>query len=129
MKKVINKELPVKSKVHVITLNNYVTPNRDSLLSQTGTYLTNGIDNSFFQYVEDRYIGSQTSQAVIDGMSNYIYGEGLISTGVDINLILSKTDARLLVKDLKMQGAYALQVVYSKDRRAVAKMYFIPSMI
>jgi len=75
--------------------------------------------------VEDRYIGSPTSQAVIDGIANYVYGEGLVSTGVDINTILSKTDARLIVKDLKMQGAYCLQIVYSKDRKSIAKMYYI----
>jgi len=130
MKKTINTDLPIsisgKQSVHVVQMNNYIRPSTTRLLQQSTTYLTNGVDNSFFTYVEDRYIGSPTSQAVIDGISNYIYGEGLVSTGVDINLLLSKTDARLLVKDLKMQGAYALQIVYSKDRKSIAKMYYIP---
>jgi len=125
MKKVINNKLP-QSKISVIKMNNYVRPKSTALLQQSTTYITNGADNSFFQYVEDRYIGSPTSQAVIDGISNYVYGEGLVATGVDINTIISKTDARLIVKDLKMQGAYALQVVYSMDRKSVAKLYFIP---
>jgi len=124
MKKVINNKLP-QSKVSVIQLNNYVRPKSTALLQQSTSYITNGQDNSFFQYVEDRYIGSPTSQAVIDGIANYVYGEGLVSTGVDINTILSKTDARLIVKDLKMQGAYCLQIVYSKDRKSIAKMYYI----
>jgi len=129
MKSNINKQLPVgkgRQSVHVVNLNNYVAPKANVLLQQSTIYVTNGQDNSFFQYVEDRYIGSPTNQAVIDGVSNYIYGDGLVSTGVDINALLSKTDARMLVKDFKKQGAYALQVVYSNDRKTIAKMYFIP---
>jgi len=125
MKKVINKNLP-QSKVSVIQMNNYVRPKSTALLQQSTSYITNGADNSFFQYVEDRYVGSPTNQAVIDGISNYIYGEGLIASGVDIYSIISRSDARLMVKDLKKQGAYALQIVYSKDRKSIAKMYFIP---
>lgn len=127
MKKNIN-EIPKSfngKNVVSINMNNYVIPNPTLQLSQTTKWITNGTDNSYFYYVEDRYIGSPTNAAIIDAYSNYIYGEGLESN-IDIDSIISKTDVRLAVKDLKKQGAFALQVIYSKDKKSIVKLYHTP---
>lgn len=112
-------------KIQAHSLNNYVRPDERIVLTNTGKYLTHGRDNSYYQYVEERYIGSPTNNAVIDAYCSYIYGEGLESN-IDINSIISKNDVRLAIKDLKMHGQYTLQVVYTKDRKNVAKLYHIP---
>jgi hypothetical protein len=125
MKKNINTTKFTGKNVVSINLNNYVVPNPTLQLQQTTKWITNGIDNSYFQYVEDRYIGSPTNAAIIDAYTNYIYGEGLESN-IDIDSIISKTDVRLAVKDLKKQGAFALQVIYSKDKKSIVKLYHTP---
>ena len=112
-------------KIQAHSLNNYVRPDERIVLTNTGKYLTHGQDNSYYQYVEERYIGSPTNNAVIDAYCSYIYGEGL-EGNIDINKIISKNDVRLAIKDLKMHGQYTLQVVYTKDRKNIAKLYHIP---
>ena len=112
-------------KIQAHSLNNYVKPDERIVLTNTGKYLTHGKDNSYYQYVEERYIGSPTNNAVIDAYCSYIYGEGL-QANIDINSIISKNDVRLAIKDLKMHGQYTLQVVYTKDRKNIAKLYHIP---
>lgn len=113
-------------KINAINLNNYVRPDEKLNLIGTNKYLTHGIDNSYFYYVEERYIGSATNNAVIDAYCNYIYGEGLTSNDVDINTIIKKNDVRLAIKDLKTHGQFSLQVVYTKDRKSIARLYHIP---
>ena len=116
-----------KGNVVNIQMNNYIKPDPKVLLQQSTKYITNGTDNEYFTYVENRYLGSPTNQAVIDSYSNYIYGNGLSITSELISKnIISKTDTRLLVKDMKMQGAFALQVVYSRDKSKIAKLYHLP---
>ena len=112
-------------KIQAFELNNYVKPDERIVLTNTGRYLTHGKDNSYYQYVEERYIGSPTNNAVIDAYCSYIYGEGL-QANIDINSIISKNDVRLAIKDLKMHGQYTLQVVYTKDKKNIAKLYHIP---
>ena len=112
-------------KIQAFELNNYVRPDERIVLTNTGKYLTHGQNNSYYQYVEERYIGSPTNNAVIDAYCSYIYGEGL-QANIDINSIISKNDVRLAIKDLKMHGQYTLQVVYTKDRKNIAKLYHIP---
>ena len=112
-------------KIQAHSLNNYVKPDERIVLTNTGKYLTHGQDNSYYQYVEERYIGSPTNNAVIDAYCSYIYGEGLESN-IEIDKIISKNDVRLAIKDLKMHGQYTLQVVYTKDKKNIAKLYHIP---
>ena len=40
--------------------------------------------------------------------------------------ILKKKEVRLIIKDLKMHGAYAIQIVYSRDRKSITNMYHLP---
>jgi hypothetical protein len=115
---------------HVVKMNNYVKPNPHTLLTQTNKYVTNGVDNDYFYYVENRYLGSPTNQAIIDNFANYILGEGLIDESNSINLaeILDEEDARLAVTDFKMQGACVFQVVYTvAGPKKVAKLYYLPT--
>jgi hypothetical protein len=115
------------SKLQFINLNNYERPNPQELLSQTRYYLTNGLDNSYFYEVENRYIGSPTNAAIIDNVSNYILGEALIDeTGIlDINDLIDEEDLRNFVTDFKMQGAGVLTVSYKKiGPKKIDKLFY-----
>ena len=120
-----------KSKIEVLAMNSYVAPDPSSLLTQSGKYITNGVDNSYFYEVEEAYIGSPTNQAIIDNFTNYIIGEGLSYTDSsfgDVSVIISEEDVRQAVLDFKMQGACAFQVVYQAGvEKKIAKLYYLPT--
>jgi hypothetical protein len=117
-------------KLNVVNLNNYVKPNPHTLVTQSNQYVTNGPDNDFFYYVEDRYMGSPTNQSVIDNIANYIMGMGIkVETGnIDIDSIISKEDLRSFVTDFKIHGAGVFQVIYtfSKEKK-IGKLIYLPT--
>lgn len=117
-------------KLNVVNLNNYVKPNPHKLVTQSNQYVTNGPDNDFFYYVEDRYMGSPTNQSVIDNIANYIMGKGIkvVSGNVDINLIVSKEDLRSFITDFKIHGGGTFQVIYTYSRdKKIGKLVYLPT--
>ncbi len=111
-----------KDNVMIIELSNYVKPNIQE--SRSRDWVLNGDKNSFFNYVIDRYNGSPTNGAIIRGFSNLIYGKGLSAHDAsrkpmqyaEMKSLLSANDLRKVVLDYKLQGQFAIQVVYNNDR-------------
>lgn len=119
-----------KLRVSVMNLNNYVKPNPHALVVQTNRYVTNGVDNDYFYYIENRYLGSPTNQSIIDNYTNYILGDGLVDDSGTINLseILDEEDLRMAISDFKIHGACVFQVVYGKGReKIISKLYYLPT--
>jgi hypothetical protein len=121
-----------RNKVEILNLNNYERVDPQSLLQIGNKFLTNGPDNSFFYDVEDRYLGSPSLQAIVDGYTNYVIGEGLEAVeGIDqakLDRILSKNDLNLLVHEYKLQRNSPLQVIYNKGGELkVTKIHSIPA--
>ncbi len=115
-------------RLEFVALNNYVKPDPHALMTQSGEYVTNGADNSYFYEVEKYYLGSPTNQAIIDGYAGYILGDGLEVLLGDVNIedIIDEEDLRNLVTDFKMHGSCVLQVDYQKGKdKKVAKLYYI----
>ena len=64
-----------KSDIRLIQLANYIKP---EIKEMTGRkWVLNGANNTFFKYVIDRYNGSPTNSAIIDGYADLMYGRGL----------------------------------------------------
>lgn len=116
----------MNKKIH-ITLNNYVKIDPQLLLNQSTKWSTNGPDNSFFNVIENAYLGSPTNQAIIDNFTNYILGEGLYDENniIDPETILSDEDARNAITDFKIQGACSFQVIYNFGG-GISKLYYVP---
>ena len=113
-----------------INLKSYVRPNPHTLIKQTNKYVTNGVDNEFFYYVEDCYLGSPTAQSIIDNIANYIIADGLsvVSGNIDVNSIISEEDLRNFCTDFKMQGMGYFQVIYSYSfEKKIAKLIYVPT--
>jgi hypothetical protein len=110
-----------------IQFNNYVKLDPTELLYKTNKWITNGIDNTYFNTVENAYLGSPTNQSIIDNFSNYILGEGLydINNLLNVESILNDEDLRNAVTDYKTQGACAFQVIYNFEKKPV-KLYYVP---
>lgn len=121
-----------ENRIDIITLNKYVRINPHSLLTQGNKYVTNGTNNEFFYFVESRYFGSPTNQAIIDNYVNYIIGDGLEALdGISqetLDTILSEEDLRGIVAEFKLQGNAPIQVAYSKSpKKTVARLHSIPA--
>ncbi len=120
------------SDVRIVNLSNYTTPK--VVEKKFKNYVEYGEDNNYFQYLIDRYNGSATNNAVINGLSEMIYGKGLSATDASRKpeeyaktMSLFNADCmRKIVFDLKLMGQATLQVIYSKDRKTIAQVEHFP---
>ena len=120
------------SGIKIVELNSYTAP--DIKVSKRDNYVTYGNKNSYFTYLIDRYTGSPTNNAVINGVSQMVFGKGLSATDSNKKpedyakavTLLNNDCVRKLVYDLKLMGQCAIQVIYSKDRKTIAQVDHFP---
>jgi hypothetical protein len=121
-----------KGAVRFVDLASYTTPevkeqkNRD--------WVEYGADNNYFQYLIDRYNGSPTNNAAINGISQMIYGRGIDATDSSLKpeqyammrRLLSDSCVMKLANDLKLFGQAAIQVIYNAERSAIVEADHFP---
>ncbi len=108
-------------------------------------YIEYGTDdwrNLYPQFLIDLYYNSSTHSAIIKQTAEMIAGEDLIATDEDVNLEAyvklkkfmrnanSKESLHQVIKkvafDFKLQGAYALHIVWNRERTEIAEVYHVP---
>ena len=97
--------------------------------------------NNYPQYLIDLYNNSATNSAIINATASMIAGEDFIveeSENLEQYVALKKflqavnsqeSAHELFVKlafDLKLQGAYAINVIWSKDKTKIAELHHVP---
>jgi hypothetical protein len=115
-----------------VNLSTYTSPEIKEVSGKD--YIEYGADNNYFQYLIDRYNGSPTNNAAINGISQAIYGKGLNATNssqkpneyAQMVSLFKKDVVRKLCYDLKLMGQCAVQIIYSKDRKTIAQIEHIP---
>ena len=120
------------SKVSFVNLSSYTSP--EIVETKNKEWVEFGADNNYFQFLIDRANGSATSSACITGISQMIYGKGLDATDsakrpeqyARMISLFKKDDVRRFAYDLKLTGQCAIQVIYSKDRKSIAKVEHLP---
>jgi len=124
-------------RLELIQLANYVRPEVKEISSKS--YVMNGIKNSFYTYIIDRYNGSPTNRAIIDSYGKFIYGKGLFSTSqtqyalqfARVMQILSKKDAKNASQDHALFNEVSLEVIYKNGNlqkiKHVPKNQVLPS--
>jgi len=120
------------SDLRVINLSTYTSPEIKEVRNKE--YILYGEDNMYFQYLIDRYNGSPTNSAVINGISEMIFGKGLDATDsnrkpneyAQMKVLFTDDCVRKLCYDLKLMGQCAIQVIYSQDRTQIAELEHIP---
>jgi len=116
--------------IHIINLSKYTTP--EIVEVKNKDWVQYGEDNNYFQYLIERYKGSTTNNAIINGMSKMIYGKGLDATDsnrkpdqyAQMRSLINKDCLKSAVMDRKMLGMAALQVTY--DKGLVKKVTHFP---
>ena len=120
------------SEYSFVNLSTYTSPeivevnNRD--------WVDYGADNNYFQFLIDRYNGSPTNNAAINGISQAIYGKGINASDsnrkpneyAQMISLFKKDVVRKLCYDLKLMGQCSVQVIYNKNRSKIVKLEHIP---
>lgn len=121
-----------KTELSIVNLSTYTSPVVKEVMGKE--WIAFGKNNDYFQYLIDRYNGSPTNMAIINGISEMIFGKGLDATDSNrrpdqyammISLFRDEV-VRRLCSDLKLMGQCAMQVIYSKDRSRIVKVEHIP---
>lgn len=112
----------------VLGMSNYSSPEISENPSRK--WINYGDDNMYFEYLLDRYRGSATSHALINGIAEMVIGDGLTSTDIT-NLEIAKkiftfNDSLRWAFDLKCLGFYMQQIILSKDLKKIVKVKHTP---
>lgn len=119
-------------KFGLVNLSTYSTPEIKEIGNKD--WVQYGLENNYYQYLIDRYNGSPTNNAIINGLSEQIYGKGLNATDsnrkpdeyAQMVSLFKKDIVRKFAYDLKLMGQCAIQVIYSKDRNRIAQVEHLP---
>jgi len=95
-------------------------------------YVLYGDDNLMPNYLITRFNNSAIHKAIVLSKVNQILGDGVVSLNnpmASVNLINKKENVHDVMKkcalDLVLFGGYALNVIWSRDRKTVAEIYHI----
>lgn len=121
-----------ESTIHIVQLGSYSKPEVKEYYNED--WVSYGDDNDYFNYLIDRYNGSPTNNAAINGISEMIYGRGLDATDSkekeadykEMKELFNKNVIKRITHDYKMMGQAALQIIYTKDRSKIAQIAHIP---
>ena len=115
--------------LHIVNLASYNRPKISE--DKNRDWVDYGEDNDYYSYLIELYTNSTTNNAIINGVSNMIYGKGL--DALDSNTkpneyaamrsIFSDSCLRKITLDLKLLGEGSIQVLY-KDKKVVKGEHF-----
>ena len=115
--------------VHIVSLSSYNRPQIKE--DKKRDWVEYGDDNDFYTYLIDLFIESTTNNAIINGVSQMIYGKGLdaldSSTKTDeyaaLRSIFHDSCLRKVSFDLKLLGEASFQVLYNNKQVARAEHF------
>jgi hypothetical protein len=121
-----------KGKIHIVNMSSYTRPEIKEQYNRD--WVEYGDDNNYFSYLIDRYNGSPTNNAAINGIAEMIYGKGIDAVDskekeadyVEMKELFTKSCMKKVCYDYKMMGQAAIQIIYSKDRKKIVQVEHIP---
>jgi len=115
-----------------ISLANYTSP----LITEVPTkkWVNYGDDNNYFGYLLDRYRGSPTNHAIINGVADSIIGNGLTSDMAaqrpqqyaKAKILFKDEDLRRWAFDLKWGGFYVQVIIMNEAMDEIAAIDYTP---
>ena len=118
------------SEYKIIELSAYTTP--EIVEKKHKEYVMYGEDNDYFNWLIKRYTNSTTNNAIINGVSRFIYGKGIFAKDSDSKLaqwaqfltMLNASCVKKVIKDKKVLGMASMQVLYKS--KVPVKMEHFP---
>ena len=121
-----------KGKIHIVNMSSYTRPEVKEQYNRD--WVEYGDDNNYFDYLINRYNGSPTNNAAINGIAEMIYGKGIDAVDSkdkeadykEMKELFTKSCMKKVCYDYKMMGQAAIQIIYSKDRKKIVQVEHIP---
>jgi len=118
--------------VNFVQLSSYTSPSI-SENSRLG-WVEYGDDNDYFQYLIDRYNGSPTNNAVVSGVIDMIFGQGLDALDsarntegyLQLRNLIKDEELKKVINDYYLLGNGAFQVIYNQDKSKIAEVHHMP---
>ena len=118
--------------IKIVNLSTYTTPEIKEYKNKE--WVSYGADNDYYQFLIDRYNGSPTNNACINGISQLIFGKGLDATDssqkpneyAQMKSLLKDSCVRKLAYDLKLMGQCAMQVIYNSNHTKIVEVAHFP---
>lgn len=118
--------------IKIVNLSTYTTPEIKEFKNKD--WVAYGDDNNYYQYLIDRYNGSATNNAAINGISQLIFGKGVDATDsskkpneyAQMKSLLKNSCVRKLCYDLKLMGQCAMQVIYNSNHTKIVEVAHFP---
>ena len=118
--------------IDFLTLSNYSSPEITELKGKK--WVKYGDDNDYFEYLLDRYRGSPTNHAIINGVADSIIGNGLISPNgaqrpqdyLTLKRLFKDEDLRRWAFDLKCYGFYIQQIIMDEGLETITSVEYTP---
>ena len=105
----------------IVNLSAYTSPQINE--SKKGDFVEYGSDNNYFNFLIERYLYSNTNNAIITGISNMIYGKGI--DALDSNKkpdeyakmisLIKPLSLKKVGLERKLLGMAAMQIGYDKN--------------
>ena len=107
---------------YILNLSAYTSPKITE--SKNKEFVEYGDDNNYFQFLIDRFLYSNTNNAIITGVANMIYGKGIDATDSnrkpnEYAQMVSLIKPQMLKKvalERKLLGMAAMQIGYDKGK-------------
>ena len=123
-----------KENLSVLNYNSTVAPQFKE--SQNKEFIEMGVENLYPHYLEELFASSSIHSAIVNGVSQMIYGEGLEAINKDenveqwlkVNQIFSDKDAlKRCSLDLYLYGNCYFNIIWSQDRSTISEIHHVPS--
>lgn len=108
--------------LHIVNLSEYNRPKiKEDKYKEWVNY---GDDNDYYSYLIKLFINSATNNAIIQGISQLIFGKGLDATDSNrkpdeyaaMKSIFNDSDLRNVILDLKLLGEGSFQILYQNGK-------------
>lgn len=123
MKKDLSSKDSVSSPL-LFNLSNYTAPTIKEEVSKK--WVKYGANDEYFDYLLERYRGSSTNHALINGIYQMIVGDGLDTTDAEALKLFKYDDLLKWAFDLKGLGYFIMQVILNKAGSKIVQIKHTP---
>lgn len=123
-----------KNNMRFVNLSSYAAPEYKEVYNKEWVLYQDEDGQNYFKSLIDRYLDSPTNACCINGISDMIYGRGIDATDSEekpemyaqMKLLLQDKQLKRIVKDYKLLGQAAIQVIYNEQKTRIIKLLHFP---